>query len=115
MIFPLYHVFRFLLANKSLALMKSISSRPLIADCLALTDGKQARILLVNYTSKGQPVSLDCCSGLFRIRTLSSESYSEAASNNRWKGIEDENIIKSHSTFDLKPYSINFIEGWRKH
>jgi D-apionolactonase len=115
MIFPLYHVFRFLLANKSLALMKSISSRPLIADCLALTDGNQARILLVNYTAKVQPVSLDCCSGLFRIRTLSSESYSEAASNNRWSGIEDEKIIKSHSTFDLKPYSINFIEGWRRH
>jgi D-apionolactonase len=115
MIFPVYHVFRFLLANKSLALMKSVSSRPLIADCLALTDGKQARILLVNYTSKVQPVSLDCCSGLLRIRTLSSESYSEAVFNNRWTGIEDENIIKSHSTFDLKPYSINFIEGWLKH
>ncbi len=115
MIFPVYHVFRFLLANKSLAIMKSISSRPLIADCLALTDGKQARILLVNYTLKVQPVSLDCCSGLFRIRTLSSESYGEATSNNRWTGIEDENIIKSQSTFDLKPYSINFIEGWRKH
>ena len=115
MIFPSYHVFRFLLANKSLALMKSISSRPLIADCLALTDGKQARILLVNYTAKVQPASLDCCSGLFRIRTLSLESYSEAASNNRWTGIKDEKIIKSHSIFDLKPYSINFIEGWRRH
>jgi len=115
MIFPSYHVFRFLLANKSLALMKSISSRPLIADCLALTDGKQARILLANFTRNAQPVSLDCCSGLFRIRTLSSESYSEAASNYRWTGIENERIIKSHATFKLEPYSINFIEGWRRH
>jgi D-apionolactonase len=115
MIFPLYHVFRFLLANKSLALMKSISSKPLIADCLALTDGKQARILLVNFTANVQPVSLDCCSGLFRIRTLSSESYNEVVSNYRWTGIENERIIKSHTTFELEPYSVNFIEGWRRH
>jgi hypothetical protein len=115
MIFPVYHVFRFLLGNKSLKVMRSTSSRPLIADCLALTDGKQARILLVNFTPKVQPASLDCCSGLFRIRTLSSQSYTEAASNQRWTGIENEKIIKSQSIFSLEPYSINFIEGWRKH
>jgi len=115
MIFPVYHVFRFLLANKSLNGIISRSTQPLVADCLALSDGKQARLLLVNFTGSVQPVSLDCCSGLFRIRTLNADNYIQAGQNQRWTGIDNEKIIKSQSTFDLDPYSINFVEGWRKH
>jgi hypothetical protein len=115
MIFPVYHVFRFLLGNKDFKLIKSKSSRPLIIDCLALSDGKQARIILVNFTRSVRALQLECCSGLFRIRTISAASYSEAALNFRWTGIESEKTIKSQSSFELEPYSINFIEGWRKH
>jgi len=115
MIFPVYHVFRFILANKSFHVLKSTSSRPLDVDCLALSDGKQARLILVNFTSGVQTVLLECCSGLFRIRTLSTDSFSEAASNMRWTGMEKEKVIKSQNIFDLEPFSINFIEGWKKH
>lgn len=115
MLFPVFHVLRFLLSNKDMRLIKSRSSKPLVIDSLALSDGKQARIILVNFTDRNQVLQLECCSGLFRIRTLSSESYSEAALNYRWSGIEKEKTIKSHTAFELKPYSINFIEGWRKH
>ncbi len=115
MIFPVFHVFRFLLGNKDLKLIKSKSSRPLVIDCLALTDGKKARIILVNLTGSVRKLQLECCSGLFRIRTLSVASFSEAALNFRWTGIENEKTIKSHNEFELEPYSINFIEGWRKH
>jgi hypothetical protein len=115
MIFPVFHVFRFLLGNKDLKLIKSKSSRPLVIDCLALTDGKKARIILVNFTGSVRKLQLECCSGLFRIRTLSIASFSEAALNFKWTGIEKEKTIKSHNEFELEPYSINFIEGWRKH
>jgi len=115
MIFPVFHVFRFLLANKDLKLIKSRSSRPMVIDCLALTDGKKARIILVNFTGSVRTLQLECCSGLFRIRTLSVASFSEAALNFRWTGIENEKTIKSQNVFELEPYSINFIEGWRKH
>lgn len=115
MIFPVFHVFRFLLGNKDLKLIKSKSSRPLMIDCLALTDGKKVRIILVNFTGSARILQLECCSGLFRIRTLSALSYSEAALNCRWTGIECEKTVRSHDAFELEPYSINFIEGWRKH
>ena len=115
MIFPVFHVFRFLLGNKDLKLVKSKSSKPLVIDCLALTDGKKAKIILVNFTRSISKIQLECCSGLFRMRTLSVVSFPEAALNFRWTGIENEKIIKSHSEFELEPYSINFIEGWRKH
>jgi hypothetical protein len=115
MIFPVYYVFRYLLDHKDLNIIKSISSKPLIIDCLALTDGKKTRIILVNFTGYRQSVKLDCCSGLFRIRALSTDSFGEAASNYWWTGIEGEKIIKSKDKFILEPYSINFIEGWLRH
>jgi len=115
MIFPVFHVFRYLLGHKDLKLIKSKSSRPLVIECLALTDGKQARIMLMNFSGSPQTLQLECCSGLFRIRTLNAASFSDAALNYRWTGIENERTIKSHSSFELDPYSINFIEGWRKH
>jgi hypothetical protein len=115
MIFPVFHVFRFLLGNKDLNLIKSKSSKPLVINSLALTDGKKARIILVNFTRSVRKLQLECCSGLFRIRTLNVASFSEAALNFRWTGIENERIIKSHNMFELEPYSINFIEGCKKH
>ena len=115
MIFPVYHVLRFILGNKSLTGIKSISSNPGKVDCFALSDGKQARILLANFTDTIQTVSLECCSGLFRVRTLCTESYPEAVSNPKWTGIEKEKVIKAQSNFDTEPYSVSLIEGWRKH
>jgi len=115
MIFPVYHVFRFLMENKDLKLVKCISSNPLMIDCLALSNGKQARIILVNFSMSVRTVQLECCSGLFRMRTLSAASFSEAALNFRWTGIENEKTIKSQKSFELDPCSVNFIEGWRKH
>ena len=115
MIFPVYHVFRFLLGNKNMDIVKSISSDPLRAECLALTDGKQARAILVNFTSSEQLAEIECCSGLFRIRSLSKESFPEALSNHQWTGIASEEVVKSQGIFTIEPYSINFIEGWIRH
>lgn len=114
MIFPVYHVFRFILGNKNLTGIKSVSSDPVAVDSLALSDGRQARIILVNFTDNVRRVRLECCSGLFRIRTLCTACFAEAAENMRWSGIENEKVIQSEDNFDLEPYSINFIEGWKK-
>jgi D-apionolactonase len=115
MIFPVFHVFRFLMGNKDMKLIKSSSSKPLAIDCIALTDGKKAKIILVNLSGSIRSLQLECCSGLFRMRTLSAASFSEAALDFRWTGIENEKILKSHDTFLIEPYSLNFIEGWKKH
>lgn len=115
MIFPVFHVFRFIMGNKDLKLIRSISSKPLAIDCIALSDGKKAKLILVNLSGTVRSIQLDCCSGLFRMRTLSARSFSEAALDFRWTGIENEKIIKSNDTFPVEPYSLNFIEGWKKH
>jgi hypothetical protein len=115
MIFPVYHVFRYLLGIKNYNGIKCTSSNPLIIECLALSDGRQAKLILTNFTEKDQPVSIDCYSGLFRIRSLNSSSFSKAVTDYRWNGIDTEKTNKSQSIFILEPYSVNFIEGWIKH
>ena len=115
MIFPVFHVFRFLLTHKQLSLVRCASSKPLVADCLALSDGKQGHLLLVNYTGTRQKIKLECCAGLMRIRSLCSENYPEAAYDNRWTGIKNEKIVKTQESFEIEPFSLNFMEGWLKH
>ncbi len=115
MIFPVFHVFRFLLGYKQLSLVRCTSSRPLVADCFALSDGKQGHMLLVNFTCDKQKIKLECCTGLIRLRPLDSDSYAEAASDNRWTGIKNEKILKAQEIFEIEPFSLNFIEGWLKH
>ncbi|MFO7620850.1 MAG: hypothetical protein R6W81_06230 [Bacteroidales bacterium] len=115
MIFPVYHIFRFLLGNKNMDVVKTICSDPHRAECLALTDGKQARAILVSFSPSQQDIEIECCSGLFRIRSLVRESFSEAAKSHQWTGIATEEVVKSQGIFTIEPYSINFIEGWIRH
>ncbi len=114
-VFPAYFVFRYLLANKDMNIVKSISSHPGITECLALTDGKKVRALLVNLTGEPQIVRISCCSGLFRIRSLHSENFPEAVSNYRWTGNSSEKVIKADESFSIEPCSVNFVEGWLRH
>lgn len=114
-VFPAYFVFRYLLANKDMHVVKSISSHPGKTECLALTDGNKVRALLVNLTAEVQILRISCCSGLFRIRSLHSGNFPEAISNYRWTGNSGEKVIKSDDSFSLEPCSVNFVEGWLKH
>lgn len=115
MIFPVYYVFKYFLENKKLNLITSKSSKPLAVDCVSISDGQEARIIIVNFTDKIQPVQMRCCSGLFKIRTLCANNFGEAASDYRWTGKEGEKIIQSDETLKLEPNSINFLDGWLKH
>jgi len=115
MIFPVFHVFRFLLGNKNMDVVKSTSSDPLHAECLALTDGKQVRAMLTSFTSTPQNIKIECCTGLFRMRILCRDSLKEAVSSHQWTGNENCKVIKSQGIFTIEPYSINFIEGWIRH
>ena len=115
MIFPVWSVFRYLLANKDLAVIKSISSEPHLAECLAMTDGRKIRGILVNLSNTVQNLSIECCTGLFRITSLNTMNHAEAISDYRWSGKGQEKVIKSDNNLTIDPCSINFIEGWLKH
>lgn len=114
MIFPVYFIFRYLAGLKEMNIIKSISSSPLHADCLALSDGSQIRVILVNFTFELQQVLIAGCTGKLRIRELNAESYSESANNYQWTGEETEKSLDCSGKLRLEPFSINFIEGWLK-
>lgn len=109
MIFPLYHVFRFLLKYKDFKIVKSVSSHPLKIDLLTLSDGKQFKIIVINLTNDTQYVTLPV-QGEYKVQQLNSDSFAEASSDMNWL----ENSFEKTTYFDsrilLPPFSVSFVE-----
>lgn len=109
MIFPVYHVFRYILENKSFHVIKSTSSSPLKADLMVLSDGRHFKAIVFNFTPDNQVVKPDFGNDLSIISQLDAGSFDEAASDPEWRG--EKIKINSGSTLQLKPFSVNFIKG----
>ncbi len=109
MIFPVFHVLRYILENKSYHIVKSISFSPLKVDLLVLSDGRLLKAIIVNFTTDKQEVKLDFCDDLLNISQLDAGSFTCAASNPEWQS--EIITINSESRLQLKPFSVNFIEG----
>jgi hypothetical protein len=112
MIFPVYFVLKFVSLHREMKVLKCTSSSPLSADCLALTDGRNTRFILSNFTSSIQKVSISGCKGMLKVRELCIKNYDEAVSNYLWTGDKDAIMINSKKLLEIKPFSLNFIEGW---
>lgn len=112
MIFPVYHLFKWLLSDKSYRLIQGISTRHLEVDCLALSNGKLIKLALVNFTSADQNIKISGFSGEIKTKVLNSETFTDAATDFKW--IENNWQKGSYANEPLVagPYSINFIEGF---
>ncbi|MBK7134423.1 MAG: hypothetical protein IPH69_16850 [Bacteroidales bacterium] len=108
MIFPLYHVFRFLLKYKSFKVAKSLSSHPMIAELLTLTNGKEHKIIVINFTKESQYVILPV-KGEFKIKQLNSESFAEASSDMNWLDNNSGITTNNSGSLFLSPFSVSFI------
>jgi hypothetical protein len=114
MIFPVYFIFKYLQKYRSFRVVRSVSSRPLVADSFSLSDGKQVRIILANFTRHSQYVNITGCKGMLRMRILNSDNFANAASNHNWEGDDNETVSRSDDLLNLDPFSVCFIEGWLK-
>jgi hypothetical protein len=114
MIFPVYFIFKYLQKYRSFRVIRSSSSQPALVDSFALSDGKQLRMILINFTKHTKTVRMTGCTGIIRLRELNTVSFSEAVSNHNWKGENMEKVIRSGEPLIAEPYSISFIEGWLK-
>jgi len=112
MIFPVFHLFRFFLHDKSFEVIKSHSSDSLKADVIALSDGKHMKIIVINFTTETLEVIFTGITGELRIRRLNAETYARAASDPDWI----ENTEAAGITFSEKilidPFSLNFIDDF---
>ena len=112
MIFPLYHVFKYILNNNSLKVIKSLSSHPLKVDCLLLSDGNNLKLILTNFTSSQQRVIFEGCSSGFTIKQLNAETFINAVSDINWIENARQIIVNPNEHLVLDPFSVSFIEGW---
>ena len=114
MIFPIYFVFRFILQNKEFRVMKSGSSDPLKVASLILTDGKELKFLLINFTSSFHKVIVNNVSLLsdLKIIQLDSISFADAVSESGWLENAKHCMVKQEHPLLLSPFSVTFVEAY---
>ena len=111
MIFPVYFVFKYILGNYKYGMADSISSHPLRVDSIAITNGMNMKVILVNYTSIRQEVIMSGFSGMLILKTLNEVTYGDAVCNADWLDKTESVAIVANEPLLLEPFSINFIEG----
>lgn len=110
MIFPVFHLFNYLLKNKSMNVIRSNSSFPLKVDLLALSDGKCFKLILLNFTQETQNVIFSEISGEASLRQLNSETYAAASADPNWLENSIDTRICLNEKILLEPFSLSFIE-----
>lgn len=114
MIFPVYFVFQYLLRHKSFRILPARSSDPLIADSLALTDGKQLRMIISNFTRDQHLVKITGYEGNLTVRQLNADNYAGAVCDPGWLDKADMTTFIRNDNILLNPFSVSFADGWLK-
>jgi hypothetical protein len=109
MIFPIFHVFRFILKYKSFKVVRSISSHPLMVELLTLTDGKEYKLIVINLTHESHDVILPV-HGKYKTKQLNSDSFAKASSDINWIETSFKITTYDGGRFLLPPFSTTFIE-----
>ena len=111
MVFPVFHIFKFILANKGFHVMKSQSSQPLFVDSIVLIDELAIRAIIVNFTASHQTVGILNCLGVWNVKSLDIDSFALAVSNPEWLNNVTGKNINMRNNLSLSPFSISFIDG----
>jgi hypothetical protein len=111
MIFPLFYVFQFILKNKSFKVIGSLSSHPLLADSLILYSGSHIKIILINFSSVQQKLSIKWVSGDFKLKQLNRVSLTDPVSDITRGETGSRKKISSIDPITVEPFAVNLIEG----
>jgi hypothetical protein len=84
MVFPLFHVFSYLLNFRNNRIIKCSSSSPLDAEMLAVETGDTARIIIINYTPAFKKIRIQNLSKIDVKRVLSTDTFPDAVSDPDW-------------------------------
>ena len=111
MIFPVYHFFAWLLADKSAKILKSVSSSPLRVLSLVLEGDEPMKTLLVNFTPDTQKVRMEGINGPVKLKRLDERSFPEAAADPEWIKTGWSETVQFDGHVTSLPYSLLFIES----
>lgn len=110
MIFPVYHIFRYILNYRDYRIQKSLSSSPLKAEILSLTSGEDTKLLIINFSSENLQVRIEGCSDLAVKCILSASTFADAASDPEWITSNSEKAVPENILI-LEPCSVTFASG----
>lgn len=111
MIFPVYHIFRWILSDKNFKIIKSQSSLPLFTDSVVLLKDKQIRLALVNFGHQNRNVSLVLPTKGLKACYLDTETFTAASSDSSWIDHAIRTEVTNPENIQLSPYSVTFMEG----
>lgn len=111
MIFPVYHLFKWLLKDKSFRFISCRSSSPLEIDCMALSDGTTIKLIIVNFTSEKLRTVIHGLSKKIKLKILDAGSYPAAACDPKWIEGGWGNLFIEEDSIGLEPCSSMFIES----
>ncbi len=109
MIFPLFHVFSYILKSKTAKMVRSVSSDPLKVDIITFSDGLKFRLILINFSQAIQNIKFKAITGKFAWKQLNAESFAAAASDFNWIESAPSLQVNLDETISLEPYSVSFI------
>ncbi len=110
MLFPMYHVFRYLLMNKDFKAIKSKSSNPLMVDILSISDGQNLKYIVINFTEETKKVKPEWNYENKLMIQLNSDTYFDALRNKNWIEQATRQKLKPEENISLAPFSVSFIE-----
>jgi D-apionolactonase len=110
-IFPAFHIFRWLLSDKSFSIIKSTSNNPLTADILTLFNGSRIKMAIFNPWNETRIVHLTGLIESFSGVCLETETFEASGSDPSWIFNASRAEIKVSQPLTLNPYSITFLEG----
>jgi hypothetical protein len=111
MIFPVFHLFKYLLHDKSFKVIRSLSSNPLKVDVLTLSDGNHIKIIVINFTTERQEIIFTGISGEFTIKQLNTESFADATADPEWVKNSSKAGVRFDDKICLEPFSLSFIDN----
>jgi hypothetical protein len=109
MIFPVFHLFRFILENKNYQVVKSTSSSPSSIDLLVLKKHNIIKAIIMNFTPEVQYAGQGFCRDLLIISQSDADPLHETSSDS--EPLNKKTPMMEDSVLHLKPLSITFIEG----
>lgn len=109
MVFPVYHLFSFLLKQKNARVIKSISSAPLATEAFVLLNGNKLSLIVVSFKSYEIKVRINGIEGTVDCLVLDENNYSIGVSDADWLDKEPFIKVSLQDPIILKPYSIVFL------
>lgn len=110
MLFPVFHIFKFILSSKSFRVIQCKSTGVPGVDVLTLSNGTKLRLILVNLTSERQEAIVDCDLENITLTRLNAETYYDACSDPAWLRKTKPSRVHEGEKILMEPYSIIFAE-----